>query len=1000
MRSQYPTSSELFEDEQGPAEHAAGDAEAMYPAAGSGAYAPDRTTSIEAMPSSRFTGESKSDEATVGRESEPSEYPHARIVPEAGQPSRGRETTEETWTGQQESSDTAADVRILWPALGFPAVICPREANARGNVAADATRCICLLVLANGTLTRDDVARSLRYVTWDNRRQRHLPAGARDSTFAAADITVRPDVKGDPISLSTPGNRLISLVGFGGGKGENSAIIGGIANEVLSFYRKLQFVRPLIHLHEIRISEDASNRLADGRYHLFWNNFDTKDDVPSDEMQLLIDHHAQPLRERDFEEAGVKGLLREYEFEYGPTHLPYQQTYSNLTMMRGLPRTEVLHPLFVQRKQSEPLRIGHLTDLHVDVRADVYEANLHEAMKFVPVANDAAAFDKAWETLAKKHTPLPWKSKADLQELTKLSGLNETLVLEIAATKTLKKNWYKGSYNNINRSFRDNYTRAKTESDILLLTGDLIDYGRGHFGIAARRQLGDNVAYNEDRNWFLFHWLLAGDNAYTVPAYTILGNHDWRLNPYPPFAIAGTPSPKSILNNYWDFVPDLQNWLVKIAHGPGHERAFSYASTAVGVRDLVDKDPWAALSTALRILTTRSRLNIKGAPTETNVAAVKWYLLTINPFLDYAFPHPSGQKLLMLDWAEAEDVLFDVVERGKARPYGPTEAARASDPGPKAGDAITPAQQKMIDIFLARPGASKLVGIHAPPIAPWYDWYDSELYRSRKLFPGSTVANRRQELGTFQTPEACHKGEGRWIEADQVCVEKVPRGPDIISEFPNGEKKRWNGHPFFAIRPPNAFDGMTADYGSIVRGRDKFIKDLIEPGHGVRAVFSGHNHRDGLHTLWRMGPESGPQTDGTLRVRLIGTRVTSIKPGMILGPLWVNTTSAGFRGHSVPAPGKDEYVPPGRALVTVRRDGTIDAAEFRRLPGIDKRQSGVESTPAETAISRPSAGAFETFESPSPEGSRQLASSLDDQLADIAELVMSTQRARPNDRET
>jgi hypothetical protein len=295
----------------------------------------------------------------------------------------------------------------------------------------------------------------------------------------------------------------------------------------------------------------------------------------------------------------------------------------------------------------------------------------------------------------------------------------------------------------------------------------------------------------------------------------------------------------------------------------------------------------------------------------------------------------------MLDWAEAEDVLFDVVERGKARPYGPTEAARASDPGPKAGDAITPAQQKMIDIFLARPGASKLVGIHAPPIAPWYDWYDSELYRSRKLFPGSTVANRRQELGTFQTPEACHKGEGRWIEADQVCVEKVPRGPDIISEFPNGEKKRWNGHPFFAIRPPNAFDGMTADYGSIVRGRDKFIKDLIEPGHGVRAVFSGHNHRDGLHTLWRMGPESGPQTDGT-----------------------------------------------------------IDAAEFRRLPGIDKRQSGVESTPAETAISRPSAGAFETFESPSPEGSRQLASSLDDQLADIAELVMSTQRARPNDRET
>jgi hypothetical protein len=82
--------------------------------------------------------------------------------------------------------------------------------------------------------------------------------------------------------------------------------------------------------------------------------------------------------------------------------LPYQQIYSPYMMMRELPRAEVLHPLFVKRQQAEPLRIGHLTDLHVAVRADVYEANLDEAMKFVPSADDLAAFNKPWETLRQK----------------------------------------------------------------------------------------------------------------------------------------------------------------------------------------------------------------------------------------------------------------------------------------------------------------------------------------------------------------------------------------------------------------------------------------------------------------------------------------------------------------------------------------------------------------------------------------------------------------------
>jgi hypothetical protein len=70
---------------------------------------------------------------------------------------------------------TPVRARILWPALGFPAVIAPR---ARPSDVADATRCICVLLLSNcKTLSKADAARYLRYVPWAQRTRRHIPAG-------------------------------------------------------------------------------------------------------------------------------------------------------------------------------------------------------------------------------------------------------------------------------------------------------------------------------------------------------------------------------------------------------------------------------------------------------------------------------------------------------------------------------------------------------------------------------------------------------------------------------------------------------------------------------------------------------------------------------------------------------------------------------------------------------------------------------------------------------
>src|SRR5262245_40718244 len=81
--------------------------------------------------------------------------------------------------------------RILWPALGFPAVIAPQSGGARSPADSDATRTICVLLLSNTqTLTSQDVARYLRCVAWDNRARRTIKAGDPGS-FSPTELTVR-----------------------------------------------------------------------------------------------------------------------------------------------------------------------------------------------------------------------------------------------------------------------------------------------------------------------------------------------------------------------------------------------------------------------------------------------------------------------------------------------------------------------------------------------------------------------------------------------------------------------------------------------------------------------------------------------------------------------------------------------------------------------------------------------------------------------------------------
>ena len=223
--------------------------------------------------------------------------------------------------------------RILWPALGFPAVIAPRPAP-QGPAGAQHTISV-LLLSDRPTLTAEDAARHLRIVPWKERTRRQVPA-----TFGASELTVR---SGAALERPQKDKHGVAVV-FGGDRYER-CIVASLSQKVRELYAE----QGLRHLHEIRVSEQASGRLPDGPYHVLWNG--SAPSGLSDEMRLLVDRIAVPRRrriaakteaERFWLRQNLGLLIDEYRYEYGALHPPYQETERRFT--------EVLHPVFVRRQ--------------------------------------------------------------------------------------------------------------------------------------------------------------------------------------------------------------------------------------------------------------------------------------------------------------------------------------------------------------------------------------------------------------------------------------------------------------------------------------------------------------------------------------------------------------------------------------------------------------------------------------------------------------------------
>ncbi|MFO0837818.1 MAG: metallophosphoesterase [Phycisphaerae bacterium] len=770
--------------------------------------------------------------------------------------------------------------RILWPALGFPAVIAPNGPNL--GIAADppAARQICLLIICDRDpnrrpLSKLDVAKHLRIVPWAEQHRRWLPTREKGGTnaFKEEDISVAPaklihDGSIDESAFWKKVRKVANTLGFGAPAltelwmfaGEPDPSLAGldisdaengvrvaIAKYVLKFYRG----HGLKYLYDVRVSKEASAAVGQGQHHLFWINPDSTHDEThrSAEMHLLLEEYAKPtwaaqprnpkvewLRgEQQKHWAGLyEAILNEYEF--GLRQKPNAAT-----------RVEVLHPVFIQEAKPK-LRIGHLTDLHFDTRWDAYEANLRRSGR-------------------------PGASK----------------------------------FYNWNRASEKNYRAAKARCDLLLLTGDLVEFGRGYNEIGA---MGTKDSYWRDRNWFYVYEAIAAGTKYQKPAYTNLGNHDWRINPYPPFA-PGSPALEEL--------GDIDRDDLIAAHGEGH----GANTDDKGGKDGADKDydPLGGKifkGLLLKKLVRSGSLALKDTPLETTVDSVAWYLLLINPFLDYTCPLPGGYSLTMLDWADRERVDQYVIAGGID--FGQTLLLPNTYGGPVALDAITPHQwwlvQQVADFPVSNP---KILGIHAPLLGPWPHWPNDTLPSGRVKF------TREDAYAPFR--------QKRHDETDSEYAERVKYGRGATVDIRDGQ--RVYEHALKAFRlSKNDPEGQEADYNSVWRNRGELVKLLRKSKFHL--VFSGHIHRGNLLIVdieemidvpGKSQKEISPY-HGEWLIKSVDEKAALTATG----PLYVNTTSCGPPGNNYASRGGvHKRAPSGYAEVVLKSDGTLEQIELRKV---------------------------------------------------------------------
>jgi predicted MPP superfamily phosphohydrolase len=550
---------------------------------------------------------------------------------------------------------------------------------------------------------------------------------------------------------------------------------------VLHFYMSKGYK----YLYELIVT--PKSKLAQGMYHLFWKNKGgekAKDDPISAEMKFLLDNF---INERV---KGIKllhpalsdAIMSAPDTEYYLTEHESSNSGKQFNVdgkpYHGVP-VEVLHPLIIYSQSKSQVTIAHLTDTHICMRADV---------------------------LAKK-----------------------------AKEKSIS------SYNNFNERFKEALAKsAANNCEIAIITGDIIDFSRGHDG---NSPLGEDSSYLLDKNWMLLYKLVKEGYDKNLPVAACLGNHDWRLNPYPPansvYSIAAAMN-----------VTTAQ---AKQLHGPGADKLLYY------------EGPLAE--------------TIRSNPLISDLEAVKWYFLLLNPFLDYIMRIPYGFAILMLDWMEEERISYggDFIDL------------------PVAEDSLTKCQKILVEHFSSYQEKCKIIGLHAQIVGPYTHMGDDLMKKG--LYP-------------------CRKCNG---DGCDFCMRDTVRIGDGPSKPAHSGKCKL--YATSSVSKDLIYDKDYAVYGTIEKNRAWFIKQCGD--HQVSLVLSGHAHRN---TALRL--ENGGIMQGARAYLVTDSEIKKDKYGFNLyeGPIYINTASNGLVSYDYHTSGKGKSIKPGYTEITVKNTGEIPKA--------------------------------------------------------------------------
>lgn len=360
---------------------------------------------------------------------------------------------------------------------------------------------------------------------------------------------------------------------------------------------------------------------------------------PEPGMYRLVNHfdEGEVLRE------AIKGIheLEAFEDDF-PDDMPLipDRGTTTVTTREGRPSNmsvELYHPVYVSDKAY--LDIAHVADTHVALRWELYDRRAQE-----------------------NNVPL---------------------------------------YNNFNRRFEEIMRDCRDKADIVLLTGDIIDYNRGHSNpLVDSNDLDADYQFN--RNWLLAYELILNSysQANTKPIFSVLGNHDYNLNAYAPSPYVYLLDPIPIVG------PLVHSFLYFTVYDSSHD--FNMLR-----QEMEEIDPGDA-----------HELDVIGNDsfTHTTPASVLWYSLVINPFLDYAFSYRE-MAFLCLDWGHGTSL----------RP--PNEAPYTIDPGilPYPTNSISNHQWSLIQAWhqTVQSKKAKVLAFHATVYQPFPEIGFEDLSKGR-----------------------------------------------------------------------------------------------------------------------------------------------------------------------------------------------------------------------------------------------------------------------------